>query len=535
MHFFHLPEDVQVLIVQQWLVGAENDKQLLRTLSMLDLSSCRGSRQAFVALAGHPALRWSSNGQAMRAVVDIPSCMAWLHSRHVALRALACTTGTAGSFSSLQQRQSMLPWGKAKAPPAHFTLDSIEHLHIALHNPVDEAQYVLDRCPNLTSLENQATLPMLLELSTLVQLLPRQLRLKRLILHGFWANGISDVLDAFGHLLEVLRLDNITIRDEDVSVLAQCKHLRVLELDRLLLSCEQMKALFDACSQLNELIVWSLQCTNADLLDALRPIWPQLKHFEWWRTSPSFLPKLVGLGGQSSVRIGSHCLFDPSSRHLSLEMSDMVLEPAFMDPLFLACGPIVKFTIVQDCLYFRDMTRIANAVCSTLQDLTFDSQFTHLQYLLPVILPCQQLLRLTLLEVAVTDEGIEQVAVHCRQLQFVHIGDVIDLGSTSISDIAVMALFANCSDLKVLRVGNVGAVTRVSLQFLLHCKLRLEEFAWSSVAFTQEDVAWFRKQARDSQALPVPRLVGKVDSESAMLQQHPPRDCLRALLGPCWC
>lgn len=532
-----LPEDILILILQTWLVSQNDDRSLLKTLSLLDVALCtRSLRQSYLALVSHPALKWSGRDQYVDmidwkpqndrwAITDMLGYMHWIRTRGVAVRALLF------SADGLEGLLPSQPWSLSSVHRSFPSIDStvlpsIEHISSAFVNHTKELKHLLSRCPQATSLELYSDSGRYFGVNFRI-LLPvltaSHLTIRQLILRGCFAAILLDFKDLLSPALEELRIDETDIDDEGIRYLGRCKQLRLLHARMFSATAANTLAMFDACKHLVDLKIKHFD-TRIDEVAVVSAIRQQpLKLFTWrplqldeakLNVFPRFIEECPDL---VSIRVDAFS-FDRSIRHLRFGgyVHFLSAQSGIIDRTLRVCYPVMKLDMeLRRHVGDREaqIRSIANCVAPTLQELTLrGTYFANPKYIWPMAvfipLQCHQLVRLTMVDLCIFDGVLQEIAKCCTQLQHLRIVDRNAFFNSTITDVEVECVLVKCKDLKELHIDNAEKVTNRVLHCIVTTRRRLELFSWKKIGFCQDDVDLFRQQAKELQILPVPSFVG---------------------------
>lgn len=534
-NFFRLlPEDILLAILTTWLVSGD-DKGLLTILSTLDIACCnKALRQSFLSLVAHPALTWAGRGKYVDMIfagdrwkiMDMTCYMNWIHTRGVRVKALWFNGDTLAALLPSKQPHTKSHL-RSPTPLDRSILPTIEHISFVFQDQADQIQLLLQRCPNVTSVdcrnyEDVAS-------GVLPALSPIKHIIKYLILRNFWIVSLSEMAEFLGEGLEELRIEESTFDLEGLQALTQCKHLRVLHVQRLLLSVADIACLFDCCKHLCDLEIRnahrSMRSPCSNNVPAVSPIVDigrtQLRsialNLPLSRTDDKltfFLALIENYPALISMNV-DRCTFDRSRRMLKVshDTLHLTLGDCF-SRILAACEPIERLDMVLLDIkqLSQQLQRIGACVGPYLKELTLRGA-ADVEYCWTfadrLFGQCHQLERLTVVGLSMAHGGLHQIASHCAQLQYLHISkqmrfDAVDL------DGEVCSLIVNCHHLKELHIDNAEKVTSRVLHAILTNKRKLVVFAWLTIGFHQGDVDAFRQQASEQQLLPVPQLIGAV-------------------------
>lgn len=532
--FFRLPDDLQLLVLQAWLTSEGDDRALLHILSTLDIAfCCRAVRHAFLSLAAHPALRWQSREQIMTQpcdstwhIKDMLGYMGWLHSRGVAVKALSLTASGIQNLLSSQQT-SWLPALFQQTPTPPCMLASVEHISTDFLDSMHpkEVQFLLASCPNVTSLEVCGSYTGV-RWPTMAPILSAcHVRIKYFCLRGRSAASLTEIAELFGKDLEELLLCYPTmVTDDGVEAVRQhCKHLRLLHLDlHMVSSIESAFRLFRACKEVNEHMVIDFVCHAWDIT-AMLTAGLQLRRFAWHPVhlgTPrlSLFPQLLEAHPDWTLIKMDQFSFDRAAHQLTLKTSTTnVTATDLLDRILLVCRPVLKLDVVlcHSTGAESQITRIGNAVGLTLQELTLSLSIGYDgPSAVGIALQCSQLVRLTIIDLVLVEGDLEQVALHCPKLQYLCIQDHYKPVEPLAWDAGIEAIIACCQYMKHLHIDNGIRLTNRVLVAILHHKRKLETLSWQQIGFQQDDVDVFREHARLLQLLPVPVLIGELQSDA---------------------
>lgn len=247
-----LPTDIWLLILHEWIAGADGDTEMLQALSALEAAcSKRALRPVIQHLQSHLNYPWklttlATQHQQIRPIKQLSSYLQWLADRQVAVKTVFLTK--ASMADELVLRTS-LPFVES------VVVADLMECSLA----ADALSAVLRACPNVTCISCAGwTTEAGLEAALWEVLLsfPR-MHLTTLIVRGtvIDTDGLSKVIKMFGHSLTSVAFQEAG-SDTLLPVLAHCcKHLTAVEIHPKRITADELTTFLRKCQEITSLVV----------------------------------------------------------------------------------------------------------------------------------------------------------------------------------------------------------------------------------------------------------------------------------------
>lgn len=327
-----------------------------------------------------------------------------------------------------------------------------------------------------------------------------------------------------GHL-EELRLDSFEQSYAEPTILTQCEHLRVLEVNVMHILTTKILTMMRSCLHVKDLVLHKyFHDGGPQRLNGVELIIQTAKSKN--------MAKIDILGGNAGDVGDVEAFLEEGVLERYAELDQIQLNSALLarrkKRLTLTESPYHILQHMRPILDYCSITEAAldsydlDALLSTVGEkvgsklkclvLHATERNGHLLTvpLLSGLFQCPQLTKLVLFRFVLTARALRLIAAACKHLEQMYIiGSFVGFPlcvSADISDAVMTEVFASCKNLKRLQIDCAQHLTYKTLEAIVTHKSRLQIFQYDDVPFTSADVQKFRELARREELLPVPTI-----------------------------
>lgn len=464
--FNQVPCDVQLDILQGWIGNPDSDRELLLTLSAMDVACCnRSLRRRFLELPARLAFQKAGccENKTCLMILDMLCYMKWLRDRRIAVKCL-------------HSRNKLVDLPKVR-DQLKFTLPC-EILTLGHKTIPYWLEGILRACPDVHTVrwdgDEGVWIVRFWELLATVPL-PKLSTLNLMAIRWHVASKYLKGLRAIGHQLQHLRMPCTLLSDEVLEVMVNhCQQLRTLDISMAGVPVWNILQLLRSCQQLQELTLRQHWCGDPRAL--LAAAGPRLHALSLEMYLPYELIAHIIAAYPFLGRLQCHGFrFCRSSkaRAFTPEGPDPDCTQA-LEALLIACGDIADLEINERCPIDETIvSMIGSRLGDALTSLTVNS-FSGF-WVDRLLLWCSSLARLTLCGI-ISDRCLQHLSMYCKHLENLSLRASHKL---SFVDAGMIAVFMGCRKLREVRWVHAPLITFASLQVVLELKLPIALF-WKS-------------------------------------------------------